>query len=831
MVSGSGARDSHVLPRVVLAAPSSGQGKTTVSVGVMAALAARGLNVAPAKVGPDFIDPGYHALATGRVGRNLDPWMQGEERIAPLLLAGAHQPDPADVAVIEGVMGLFDGRLGTDGFASTAHVARLTQSPVVLVVDISSASRSVAAVVHGLRSFDPRLDVAGVILNKAGSPRHADEVRRACAEADIRVLGSMPRDAGVSVPSRHLGLVPAEESADARATLDHLARATAEHIDLDALLEVARAAAPLEATPWTPPARQLAPGDERPRVAVAGGRAFTFRYAETDELLRAQGLEPVVFDPVTDEALPEGTRGLYLGGGFPEVHAAALAKNRSLLNHVAAAVRAGVPTVAECAGMLYLLAEVDGHRFADVIDARATMSPRLTLGYREAIDPAFPDNPPVRGHEFHRTVTEPRTGGQPAWEFDGAAEGFALDPAGAGHPTVHASYLHTHWAGAPERAVTFADAVHAGPQAPSAPGAHGRSFFSGETPVGNPTLFHGDDELDEALIDFAVNVRAAQPPADLTRHLASNLSGLAAYPRADAARDAVAARHGVAPHQVLLTNGAAEAFTLISRGLEFDTPLVVHPQFSEPDAALKCAGHRPRPHIVRTWLGESLDSVPDDADLVVVGNPTNPTGALHSRAELLALRRPGRILVVDEAFMDLVPGEHASLVNGPVDDVEGLLVVRSLTKTWSIAGLRAGYLVGDTELVALCSHAQPHWSVNTLAAEAAIFTTSPSALRQVAEWAVETEQWREHLVDRLRALGLDPLPSCAPFVTVEVGTGVHARLREEGFATRRCETFPGLGPEWIRLAVRDPLTTDALLAALGRVLQRTGEADPREPRS
>ena len=177
------------LPRVVLAAPASGQGKTTVSVGVMAALAARGLQVAPAKVGPDFIDPGYHALATGRVGRNLDPWLVGPERVAPMLVHGAMTPAPADVAVIEGVMGLFDGRLGTEGFASSAHVATLTHSPVVLVVDISSSSRSVAASIHGLRTFDPQLDVAGVVLNKAGSERHAGEVRRACERIGVPVLG------------------------------------------------------------------------------------------------------------------------------------------------------------------------------------------------------------------------------------------------------------------------------------------------------------------------------------------------------------------------------------------------------------------------------------------------------------------------------------------------------------------------------------------------------------------------------------------------------------------------------------------------------------------
>lgn len=811
---------STPLPRVVLAAPASGQGKTTISVGIMAALSARGTLVAPAKVGPDFIDPGYHALATGRAGRNLDPWMQSEERIAPLLLAGASTPSRADVAVIEGVMGLFDGRLGTDGFASTAHVARLTRSPIVLVVDISSASRSVAALVHGLRTFDPSLDIAGVILNKAGSPRHTAEVTRACESIGVRVLGSVPRDADVSVPSRHLGLVPAEESADARATLEHLARVTAADIDLDAVIEIARNAPPLEVAPWAPPTRTNASADgTRPRVAVAGGRAFTFRYAETDEIMRAQGLEPVVFDPIRDERLPEGTRGIYLGGGFPEVHARALATNVPLLTHLAAAVRAGVPTVAECAGMLYLLREVDGHRFAGVIDATATMSPRLTLGYREAAS-SMPSasRAVVRGHEFHRTVTTPRAGQPAAWQFDGEPEGFALDPADTGRPTVHASYLHTHWAGAPELAVAFADAVHAAPAAPRPTGRVSPTRRQRTTALvpGHPDEFHGDAETDADLIDFAVNVRADQPPASLRDRLASGLAGLAAYPRVDAARDAVASRHGVEPEQVLLTNGAAEAFTLIATGLAPTSPLVVHPQFTEPDAALRRAGRPARHHVVRPWGKEGIDTVPDDADLVIIGNPTNPTGTLHKRATLLALRRPGRALVVDEAFMDLVPDEEGSLLGGDTV-LDGVLVVRSLTKTWSIAGVRAGYLVGDAELIARCAAVQPRWSVNSLAAEAALHTCTPAAAKQVAAWADETAQWRSHLVRGLRALGFDPQPSHAPFVCVEVGEGVHAALRTAGFATRRCDTFPGLGPAWIRLAVRDPLTTDALLRALAEI--------------
>ncbi|QGN58136.1 cobyrinate a,c-diamide synthase [Nostocoides sp. HKS02] len=456
------------LPRFVVAAAASGQGKTTVAVGIMAALSRRGLEVAPAKVGPDYIDPGYHALATGRPGRNLDPWLQGEDQLLPLLLNGFRTPRLADLAVVEGVMGLFDGRLGTQGWASTAHVATVTSSPVVLVVDISSAARTVAATVHGLRTFDSAVRVAGVVLNKSGSPRHADEVRRSVEATGVPVLGVLPRDAGVSAPSRHLGLVPAAERPDAESALDRLAEQTARFVDLDALLEIASTAPDVQATPWSPPTRV----DRPPRVvAVAGGRAFTFRYAETDELLRALGCEPVVFDPAVDTSLPTGTSGIYLGGGFPEVYAASLATNRALLAEVREAVAAGVPTVAECAGLLYLSQAVDGHALVGAVPAQAAMHPRLTLRYRTATtnhDSLLgPAGTTVRGHEFHRTRLDPGHGPTPAWLLDGDPEGFSLAP--TGRPSVHASYLHTHWAGHPELAAHFAAAVHASGAATSGP--------------------------------------------------------------------------------------------------------------------------------------------------------------------------------------------------------------------------------------------------------------------------------------------------------------------------------------------------------------------------
>ena len=443
------------LPRFVVAAPATGQGKTTVATGLMAALVAAGHAVSGHKVGPDYIDPGYHALACGRPGRNLDPHLVGEDLVAPLLLHGARG---ADVAVVEGVMGLYDGRIGGDGFSSTAHVAALTHTPVVLVVDISRSSRSIGALVHGMATWDPSVTVAGVILNQAGSARHADEVR---SSISLPVLGVLPRDSSIATPSRHLGLVTAAERGGAAEVVARLAEVVTEHVDLDAVLAIARTAPDLGATAWSP---TLAVGDAsrppvrpRPRVAVAAGRAFTFQYAETAELLAAHGCDVAPFDPATDPALPDGTSGLYLGGGFPEVHAADLAANTSLLQEIRGAVLDGLPTVAECAGLLYLCRSLDGVPMAGVLDADAVMTGRLTLRYPVATGAADTlltrVGEQVTGHEFHRTTVTPTTRGTAAWTVDGEEVGF-------GSPTLHASYLHTHWAGHPQLAARFSEAVH-----------------------------------------------------------------------------------------------------------------------------------------------------------------------------------------------------------------------------------------------------------------------------------------------------------------------------------------------------------------------------------
>ncbi|MEW2609409.1 cobyrinate a,c-diamide synthase [Streptomyces sp. NPDC047880] len=455
---------SASVPRLVIAAPSSGSGKTTVATGLMAAFAARGLAVSPHKVGPDYIDPGYHALATGRVGRNLDAYLCGPELVGPLFLHGARG---CDIAVVEGVMGLFDGAAGEGELASTAHVAKLLRAPVVLVVDASSQSRSVAALVHGFASWDPEVRVGGVILNKVASDRHEELLREALEQAGVPVLGVLRRAAQLSTPSRHLGLVPvAERHAAAVEAVAAMAAQVLDGCDLGALEALARAAGavPGSSAPWTPaspthhPTRaDEAVGQRAPVVAVAGGSAFTFSYAEHTELLAAAGAEVVTFDPLRDEELPEGTAGLVIGGGFPEVYAAELSANTSLRKAVAELAGSGAPVAAECAGLLYLCRELDGLPMCGVLDASARMTERLTLGYRDAVavggSVLAAAGTRMRGHEFHRTAVEPGSGAAPAWGVRTPrprVEGFV-------QRGVHASYLHTHWASEPGVARRFVE--------------------------------------------------------------------------------------------------------------------------------------------------------------------------------------------------------------------------------------------------------------------------------------------------------------------------------------------------------------------------------------
>jgi len=437
------------IPRVVIAAPGSGDGKTSVVTGLLGALRQRGLAVSPHKVGPDYIDPGYHALAAGRPGRNLDPWLVGEDQIVPMFTHGASTPALADIAVIEGVMGLFDGASGRGDFASTAHVARLLGAPIVLVVDAAGFSSSAAALLHGFATFDPTARIGGVIFNKVGSAYHEQLLRDAAEAAGVPAFGAIRRLDQLAVPSRHLGLIPAaEHGGDAAATVDALTAVVAGSVDLKAVVQLARTASPVPDTPDMTAERAVV-AVPRPRIAVAGGAAFTFGYAEHPELLTAAGAEVVTFDPLRDDKLPD-VHGLVIGGGFPEEHAADLSANASLRAEVGALARAGAPVIAECAGLLYLSRSLDGHPMCGVLEADTAMTGQLTLGYRDAValtgSPLGPAGTRAHGHEFHRTAVQPAGLAANAWRWQGRdaviTEGFVSG-------RVHASYLHTHWNGVP----------------------------------------------------------------------------------------------------------------------------------------------------------------------------------------------------------------------------------------------------------------------------------------------------------------------------------------------------------------------------------------------
>jgi histidinol-phosphate aminotransferase len=330
---------------------------------------------------------------------------------------------------------------------------------------------------------------------------------------------------------------------------------------------------------------------------------------------------------------------------------------------------------------------------------------------------------------------------------------------------------------------------------------------------------HGDREVGPGLVDLAVNVRVPRPPTWLLDRIAATLPALAAYPDATDATAAVARLHGRPVDEVLLTSGAAEAFVLLARALRPRRAVVVHPQFTEPEAALLAAGHEVSRVLLGIEDGFRLDPalVPEDADLVVIGNPTNPTGVLHPARLLAGLAKPGRTLVIDEAFMDALPGQSESLTSARLP---GLVVLRSLTKTWGLAGLRIGYAVGDAAVLARLREAQPLWSVSSPALAAAIACSEPRAIAEAEELAVAAEADRRYLERRLLELPGVSLPARdharAPFVLVhaEGADKLRLRLREEhGFAVRRADTFPGLGPDWLRIAVRGRDVTDALVLA------------------
>ena len=459
---------------VIIAGDRSGSGKTTVTMALLSTLRSRGKSVQAFKVGPDYIDPMFHRAITGRPAYNLDPVLTSETYVQRCF---QQQSAATDYAVVEGVMGLFDGAGGTD-WASTAHVARLLNCPVILVVDCARLSRSLAAIVHGYQTLDPRVQMAGVVLNRVGSDRHLAMLKAAIAPLRLPVLGVLRRDDAVTLPDRHLGLVPTDELSDLPQRFRHLATLGQRCFDWKTLDQVLQQATDSSTT--------VTLGDSQPRpthsspagkirIGIARDRAFNFYYEDNLEILTRLGAELVPFSPLTDEALPPDLRGLWLGGGFPEMFAAELSQNQSLRAAIAQPVAAGLPIYAECGGLMYLcesLVDFEGQAWPmlGAIPMTTTMTGKLTLGYRQVTvqqtSPLVVPGQQFWGHEFHRSAIAP----QPAEPLCAVSAYPLLDeapvPAGTegwGSGSIHASYVHLHWGAQPalpQRFIERCDRYH-----------------------------------------------------------------------------------------------------------------------------------------------------------------------------------------------------------------------------------------------------------------------------------------------------------------------------------------------------------------------------------
>ncbi len=446
--------------RLLIAGTHSGVGKTTLTVGLIAALRRRGKVVQPFKVGPDYIDPTYHSRAAERPCRNLDTWMVPPESVRSLFVRAARS---VDVAIIEGVMGVYDGAGYEREQGSTAEVAKLLRTPVVLVLDVSKMARSAAALALGYQQFDPTLPLAGFLLNRTGSDRHAAGVAAALEKTTgLPVFGAVPRSEELKVPERHLGLVPAVESMTGVGFVDAAAEMVARHVDLEHLLLVASNASDLEVEDVPVLAEEYSPG--KPRIAVARDEAFHFTYPENLELLQDAGADIAFFSPLRDAELPEGVSGLIVSGGFPEVYAAALSANVPMRKAVRGACRRGGPVYAECGGLMYLTESIIDlerreHPMTGVLPGRSVMSRQLSLGYRRARAATrswlIPEGESVRGHEFHYSRWEGRPAGLPAAYVMERPEGGETWSEGACVENVWASYLHLHFAALPQLARRF----------------------------------------------------------------------------------------------------------------------------------------------------------------------------------------------------------------------------------------------------------------------------------------------------------------------------------------------------------------------------------------
>lgn len=424
----------------VIAGERSGAGKTTVTLALLAALRRRNLEVRSFKVGPDYIDPMFHRHVTGQACYNLDPVLTSEAYVQHCFSHHA-----SEYSIVEGVMGLFDGAAGHKHFASTAHIARLLNLPVLLVVDCSRLSYSVAAIVHGYRSLDPRLKFAGVVLNRVGSDRHLELLKSALE--DVPILGVLRRQDAIEIPDRHLGLVPTDELPGLTELIDRLAELGETCFDWAALM-------PLLATRSSQ--AQIKDVKARVRIAIARDAAFNFYYQDNLELLKQAEAELIEWSPLNDP-LPDQIDGLYFGGGFPEMFAETLSENDETRNAIRSAIQSGMPTYAECGGLMYLSEKIvdfseNAFPMVGAIPTTTVMRSRLTLGYRQATalqdTPIVEKNVSLRGHEFHRSTPtiEPD---QPLFELTGLSQS-PIQYDGWSSPTLHASYLHLHWGATPE---------------------------------------------------------------------------------------------------------------------------------------------------------------------------------------------------------------------------------------------------------------------------------------------------------------------------------------------------------------------------------------------
>ncbi len=445
---------------LIIAGDRSGSGKTTVTLALLAALRTKNIAIQSFKVGPDYIDPMFHGRMTDRACYNLDPVLTCETYVQQSFYTRTQQ---VDYALIEGVMGLFDGAAEPMGFGSTAYIAKLLKIPVLLVVNCQSTSQSIAALIHGYRTFDRQVNIIGVVLNKVGSDRHLALLKDAIDPLEIPILGVMRREDQIELPDRHLGLVPTDELPQLQQVFEQLAGLGVRCFDwpqLLPLLKIDRRGTRQDSADIKTHPINKSPIVEGIRIAVARDPAFSFYYADNLELLQALGAELVFWSPMGDEELPEDVQGLYFGGGFPEMFAPTLADNQEVQRSVRRAIAAGMPTYAECGGLMYLCSSIQDfsqqeYQLVGIIPAQAMMGKQLTLGYRNAISqsmtPLLRKGDRLRGHEFHRSTLSVRSM-SPLYSLTRLeqldTEASILE--GWNSQSFQASYLHLNWGATPE---------------------------------------------------------------------------------------------------------------------------------------------------------------------------------------------------------------------------------------------------------------------------------------------------------------------------------------------------------------------------------------------